>query len=395
MPRSTRAAMLPLLLVAALAGCTAPTGELTPTATATPTANSADNDAPRTEMSAGIASVVESAMEDLHLKAVVVEVRIGEETVISEAFGESMTAVPATTDMHFRNGAVAFSYISNLLLQYVDDGTLSLDDTIDEWVPELPESDRVTLLMLANQTTGYPDFEQNADWLAAYNADPFHLFTYEERIDYAFSTPLQFEPGTNWSYAHTNFMILGHILEKVAGRPLDEQIQDKVLTPMGLTETAAYTTSFIPEPVLHAFSSERRQALGVPAGAAFTEESSFWNPAWGTPIGLAQTDDDLRYGDDRDRDRHRRAAQRRELPRHDRLEAHRLRGEAPELRAFVFHAGRRLQLWPRRGSIGRMDAAEPASERVQRRRGIPAIGGDLDRGREHVRTRSVRLQRHL
>ena len=63
MPRSTRAAMLPLLLVAALAGCTAPTGELTPTATATPTANSADNDAPRTEMSASIASVVESAME--------------------------------------------------------------------------------------------------------------------------------------------------------------------------------------------------------------------------------------------------------------------------------------------------------------------------------------------
>lgn len=289
MPRSIGAAMLPLLLVAALVGCTAPNGQPTPTAPATPIADSADNDAPRTEMAAGIASVVESAMEDLHVKAAIVEVRIGEETVMSEAFGESMTGVPATTDMHFRDGAVAFSYISNLLLQYVDDGTLSLDDTIDQWVPELPESDKVTLLMLTNQTTGYPDFEQNADWLAAYNADPFHLFTYEERIDYAFSTPLQFEPGTNWSYAHTNFMILGHILEKVAGRPLDEQIQDKVLTPLGLTETSAYTTSFIPEPVLHAFSSERRLALGVPAGAAFTEESSFWNPAWGTPIGLAQT----------------------------------------------------------------------------------------------------------
>lgn len=289
MPRFTRAAMLPLLLVAALAGCTAPVGDPTPTATATSTADAADNDAERTELAADVVSVVEAAMEDLHLKAVLVEVRIGDETVMSGAFGESMTGVPAATDMHFRNGAVAFSYISNLLLQYVDEGTLSLDDTIDQWVPELPESDKVTLLMLTNQTSGYPDFEENADFLAAYNADPFHLFTYEERIDYAFSTPQQFEPGTNWSYAHTNFMILGHILEKVADRPLDEQIQDKVLEPMGLTETAAYTSSYIPEPVLHAFSSERRQALGVPAGAAFTEESSFWNPAWGTPIGLAQT----------------------------------------------------------------------------------------------------------
>jgi CubicO group peptidase (beta-lactamase class C family) len=289
MPRSFTAALLPLLLVAALAGCTLTPTESAPSSTATPTADSVADDAAHAEQAAEIVSVVESAMEDMHLKAVLVEVRVGDETVISEAFGESMTGVPATTDMHFRNGAVAFSYISNLLLQYVDDGMLSLDDTIDQWVPELPESDTVTLLMLTNQTTGYPDFEQNADWLAAYNADPFHLFTYEERINYAFSTPLQFAPGTNWSYAHTNFMILGHILEKVAGRPLDEQIQDEVLTPMGLTQTAAYTTSYIPEPVLHAFSSERRQALGVPAGTAFTEESSFWNPAWGTPIGLAQT----------------------------------------------------------------------------------------------------------
>ncbi|MET0885381.1 MAG: hypothetical protein ABWX92_02930, partial [Mycetocola sp.] len=129
MPRITRAAMLPLLLIAALTGCTAPAVDPTPSTTVTPRAGAADNDAPRMELAAGIASVVESAMEDMHLKAVLVEVRIGEETVISQAFGESMTGVPATTDMHFRNGAVAFSYISNLLLQYVDDGTLSLDDT--------------------------------------------------------------------------------------------------------------------------------------------------------------------------------------------------------------------------------------------------------------------------
>ena len=117
MPRFTYAAMLSLLLIVALAACTAPTSEPTRAATATATENSTDNDAPRTELAAGVASVVESAMEDMHLKAVLVEVRIGDETLISEAFGESMTEVPATTDMHFRNGAVAFSYISNLLLQ--------------------------------------------------------------------------------------------------------------------------------------------------------------------------------------------------------------------------------------------------------------------------------------
>ncbi len=228
-------------------------------------------------------------MVTLDLKAAIVQVQVGDEVVITQAFGESMTGVPATTDMHFRNGAVAFSYVSNLLLQYVDDGTVSLDDTIDQWMPDLPEADKVTLLMLTNQTTGYPDFETDPGWTAAYNADPFHEFTFDERIDYAFSRPLQFEPGTNWSYAHTNFMILGHILSEIGGKPLDELLKEKVLDPMGLTETAAYDSSFIPEPVLHAFSSERRVALQLDPSEAFYEESSFWNAVWGTPIGAAQT----------------------------------------------------------------------------------------------------------
>ncbi len=70
-----------------------------------------------------------------------------------------MTDVPASTDMHFRNGAVASEYLATLLLEYVDEDRLSLDDTIDHWMPMLPEANRVTLKMLTDQTSGYPDFE--------------------------------------------------------------------------------------------------------------------------------------------------------------------------------------------------------------------------------------------
>ena len=259
-------------------------------ASTSPTAPEATSEVPADpEQAAELAELVQDAMDDLHLKAVIVKVQVGDELVIEQAFGESMTGVPATTDMHFRNGAVAFAYVSNLLLQYVDDGTVTLDDTVDEWMPDLPESDVVTLRMLTNQTTGYPDFETDEGWTAAYNADPFHLFTFDERLDAAFSRPMQFEPGTNWSYSHTNFMILGEILSQIGGAPLDELIQERVLDPMGLEQTAAYDSSYIPEPVLHSFSSERRVALQVPPGQTFYEESSFWNPVWGTPMGAAQT----------------------------------------------------------------------------------------------------------
>ena len=221
--------------------------------------------------------------------AVLVEVTIGDELVLSRAWGESMTGVPATTDMRFRNGAVAFAYLGHLLMQFVDAGTVGLDDTIDAWFPELPAADAVTLRMLANQTSGYPDFEKDPAWNAAYNDDPFREFGFQERLDTAFSKPLQFEPGTNWSYSHTHFLILGEILAAIGGAPLDELLAAKVLGPFGLTGTTAHDSAYTPEPVLHAYSSERREVLGIPAGVAFTEESTYWNPVWGTPTGAAQT----------------------------------------------------------------------------------------------------------
>jgi CubicO group peptidase (beta-lactamase class C family) len=239
--------------------------------------------------SSAIATIVQNAMKTEHLRAVIVKVTQGDKVVISQAFGESMTGVPATTAMHFRNGAVAFAYLGTLLMQFVDEHKVKLDDTIKRWMPELPEANKVTLKMLANQTTGYPDFETDPAWLAAWSADPFHIWTFEERLKYAFSRPVQFAPGTNWSYAHTNFMILGEILSKIGGKPLDALLREKVFVPMGLKNTTASQTSDIPSPVLHAFDSERRTALKIPANVAFTEESTFWNPQWGTPMGANET----------------------------------------------------------------------------------------------------------
>ena len=107
-------------------------------------------------------------MAESHLKAVIVRVTNGDKVVITKAFGKSMTGVPATKDMRFRNGAVAFAYVSTLLLQFVDEGKVELSDTIDRWLPDLPNSDKVTLKMLANQTSGYPDFERDPDWGLAF-----------------------------------------------------------------------------------------------------------------------------------------------------------------------------------------------------------------------------------
>ena len=142
-----------------------------------------------------IAAAVRDAMAKDHLRAVIVKVTRGNKVLFRRAFGTSMNNVPATADMNFRNGAVAFAYLGTLLMRFVDEGVVRLDDTVDRWMPTLPEADKVTLKMLANQTTGYPDFETDPAWNAAWNADPFHVFTFRERLDYAFSRPSSSPPG--------------------------------------------------------------------------------------------------------------------------------------------------------------------------------------------------------
>jgi CubicO group peptidase (beta-lactamase class C family) len=99
--------------------------------------------APDEETAAKVAAATERAMKENHLKAALVRVTKDGKEVATLARGESMIGVPATEAMHFRNGAVAISYLGTILLQLVDEGKVELDETIDEWLPELPASDQI------------------------------------------------------------------------------------------------------------------------------------------------------------------------------------------------------------------------------------------------------------
>jgi CubicO group peptidase (beta-lactamase class C family) len=236
-----------------------------------------------------IIALVRDGLTKYHLNAAIVRVTVDGKEVVTAAFGESMTGVPATTDMHFRNGAVAISYVSTLLLTLVDDGVLRLDDPLSIWMPELPASDKVTLKMLANMTSGYRDYVPDPQFVKANYLDPYRQWKPEELVAIGLANPPYFEPGTNWSYAHTNYVILGLAIERATGRTIADLMQERVLSPLGLKNTANWYTPTLPEPALHAFSSERRVPLGIAAGARFYEESSYWNPSWTITNGAIET----------------------------------------------------------------------------------------------------------
>lgn len=141
-------------------------------------------------------------------------------------------------------------------------------------------------------TSGYTDYViGNAEVDAMLYTDPFRQWTPRELLQTVTSKPLLYRPGTNWNYAHTNYLILGLALEKATGERMSDLMQEKVLGPLGLTNTTdpGPGSPSIPAPALHAFTSERRSQLGIPTGTRFYEESTYWNPSWTITQGAIQT----------------------------------------------------------------------------------------------------------
>lgn len=244
---------------------------------------------PATDRAAATAvdEVVTALMATEHLKAVIAEVSIEGRVITRRAYGESMRGVPAITEMHFRNGAVAISYISTLLLRLVDDGMVSLDDRVSIWLPDVRYADKVTLRQLAQMTAGYEDYGSAPALTKLLYADPFRTFTPEELIAIGTSRPLLYPPGTNWNYSRTDYVILGLALEKITGMSLREALSEHVLGPLGLDQTLDPGTPYVPAPALHVYTSERRWALGIPS--PFHEDSTYWDPSWTLARGAIQT----------------------------------------------------------------------------------------------------------
>jgi D-alanyl-D-alanine carboxypeptidase len=189
--------------------------------------------------------------------------------------GHSMHDVPATREMHLRVGGVTLTCVCTMLLRLVDERRVSLDDRLSRWYPKLPQADAVTLRMLANCTSGYPDYVLSQTCIDQFYKGPFRQWRARELIDLGLATPLLYKPGTGWNYSHANFVILGDVLQKVGGMPTGALLERHICKPLGLKETEYPATAAMRSPALHAFSSER----------GIYEDPTYRGPSWTSHSG--------------------------------------------------------------------------------------------------------------
>ncbi|MGH2940872.1 MAG: serine hydrolase domain-containing protein [Solirubrobacterales bacterium] len=224
-----------------------------------------------------VRALVRQATGELNLRAAIVRVDTGSQTLAEIAHGNSMTGTPASTDMYFRIGSIAIPDMITVLLQLQDEGRLSLEDKLSKYRPELPNADRITLRMLATNTSGYQDWIQgNLSFVETLFANPFRFWTPSELLQIAFARGPICEPGTCYRYAHTNLSVLSEVIAKVTGHSAEQEIRERVLQPLGLRHTQISRYAAFPGQALHSYTIQR----------GFYEDATFWSPSW--TIGAGQ-----------------------------------------------------------------------------------------------------------
>lgn len=170
-----------------------------------------------------------------------------------------------STNGHFRIGSNTKTFTATVVLQLVAEGRIELDNPVVDYLPEFGLDRRITVRMLLQHTSGVFNFTgeyyedgtvvpgipwKGQEWID----NRFKTYRPEELVHLALSKPARFEPGTDWSYSNTNYVLARLLIEKVTGSSLAEEMQRLILGPLGLSGTVVPDTKpEIPEPHAHAY----------------------------------------------------------------------------------------------------------------------------------------------
>jgi D-alanyl-D-alanine carboxypeptidase len=226
-----------------------------------------------------------------------VQLRVNDERgewVGSAGARELGSADAPPTDGRFRIGSNTKTFIATAVLGLVAEGRIGLDDPADDHLPGFGLDRRITVRMLLQHTSGIFNFTgevlpdgsvlpgitwSGREWVE----DRFRTYEPAELVRLALAEPARFEPGTAWSYANTNYVVLRLLIENVTGRTAAEEMDRLVLAPLGLADTVLPTTGAdVPEPHAHAYY--RYEVDGEERTVDVTRQNPSWISSGGDMI---------------------------------------------------------------------------------------------------------------
>lgn len=230
---------------------------------------------------------LDAAIERVRTQAAVPGVIVGLTTPggsYQKAFGvaDKVAGTPMSTGLNMRIGSETKTFTVTGLLRLVDQGRLGLDDPVSKYVQDVPNGGNITLRQLADMRSGLFPYTSDQVFVQTFLANPQQVFTPRQLLGYGFKHPANFAPGAAFEYSNTNTVLLGVVIEKVSGQPLDVFLKQQVMDPAGLGRTVFPTDAAFPEPHARGYTDQ------TPDGTV--ADATDWNPSWAWAAGAMISD---------------------------------------------------------------------------------------------------------
>jgi len=141
-----------------------------------------------------------------------------------------------TTETTFVVGSITKTFVTAALMQLQEDGVLSIDDPLSNWLPDYPNAQNITLAHLASHTSGLFDYFAHPEYNLRVFNEPDHHWAPQEILDDFVLAP-HFDPGTRYKYSNTNFVLLGMVIAEATGDSLGQVLSNRFIGPLGLDHT--------------------------------------------------------------------------------------------------------------------------------------------------------------
>ncbi|AHH96507.1 serine hydrolase domain-containing protein [Kutzneria albida] len=210
---------------------------------------------------------------------------------VRSGYGNTAAKTPVPWDTHFRIGSYTKMFTATVVLQLVGEGRLSLEDTVDRWLPGLVtgngnDGTKITVRQLLQHTSGLPEYTRAMDFLGnkeGFEANRLRGFTDRQLVAMALRYPPDFTPGSSWAYSNTNFVLAGMIIKRITGQDWQHEVRERIIEPLDLDNTSApHNDPRVPQP--HAVGYQRFSPDGQDIDATVL------NPSWGDAAGAIISD---------------------------------------------------------------------------------------------------------
>ena len=153
----------------------------------------------------------------------------------SAGWGDRKNQIPTNPDALFKIASISKLYVAAATTMLVSDGVLSLDATLEDYLPEfshrIENSSSITLRMLLQHRSGIPDFLYHPNY---YSTD---VFENDDTYQFVLDQPEDFKPGSRYGYSNSNYFLIGEIMDKILNDSHQNYIRDEILMPLGLSNT--------------------------------------------------------------------------------------------------------------------------------------------------------------